>query len=97
MHFNIKGQANNESLHACILFQLQIDNTNSATGSLCDSLTIYPNQSCLHGVCTVPSFDPVPCSQTTNDGPGVIDVAISATNVLGSGPASIVHAGVCLF
>ena len=35
----------------------------------------------------MPSLDPLPCSDTIQDG-GVVDIAISATNVLGTGPAS---------
>ena len=35
----------------------------------------------------MPSLDPVPCSETMQDG-GVVKITIAATNSLGTGPAS---------
>ena len=70
--------------------------TDSNTNTLCDSVIIYSTQSCSQGVCTVPSLDPVPCSQTMQGG-GAVDISILATNSLGTGPASnVIQVGMFL-
>ena len=66
--------------------------TDSSTSATCDSL-IIPASSCVQNVCTVPRLDPVPCSQSFNGGIESIDIAISATNILGKGPASLFKIG----
>ena len=66
--------------------------TDSSTNVICDFLVI-PASSCVQNVCTVPRLDPVPCSQSFNTGIEIIDIAISATNILGKGPASLFSIG----
>ena len=66
--------------------------TDSSTNAICSSL-IIPAYYCVQNVCTVPTLDPVPCSQSFNDGIENIDIAISATNILGRGPATLFSIG----
>ena len=67
-----------------------ISYTDSTTGVVCVSVTISAT-TCVQRVCTVPSIDPLPCSQTI--GNGTIRISISATNRLGNGPATYTNIG----
>ena len=71
-----------------------ISYTDSTTGVVCESVTISATN-CMQRdtVCTVPSIDPLPCSQTI--GNGTIRISISATNRLGNGPATHTNIGIC--
>ena len=62
----------------------------SNTNTLCASLTI-PSTACINHGCIVPHIEPLPCSQTV--GNGTIDIAISAANRLGEGPATTFSIG----
>ena len=67
-----------------------ISYTDSNTGDVCYSLTISAS-SCKQGICTVPSINPLPCSE--REGNGNIDISISASNHLGRGPSSFATIG----
>ena len=82
----ISSRVDGSALNYTVLY------TYSSTNAICDFL-IIPASSCVQNVCTVPTLDPVPCSQSFNGGIGSIDIAISATNVLGRGPASLFSIG----
>lgn len=68
----------------------------SNTGETCESLTVRAT-SCgeMNSTCTIPYITPLPCSERVGD--RNIEVAISATNRLGSGPSSITRISTKIF
>ena len=68
--------------------------TDSNTGDVCETLTI-PASTCIEDACTVPSISPLPCSERIGKG-NIIDIMISATNLLGTGPTSLTSIGIQL-
>ena len=69
-----------------------ISYTDSNTGDVCYSLTISAS-CCVQGICMVPAISPPPCSNRPRN--GNINVSISATNQLGTGPPSFTTIGTC--
>lgn len=64
--------------------------TDSTTGTICESLTILAPL-CIQGICEVPPFNPLLCFERF--GEGDIDISVSASNLLGKGPPSVITIG----
>lgn len=77
--FSISEGVDGSALNYTVIY------TDTSTNTRCDTHTI-PSTSCVNHVCTLPNIEPFPCSQNIGNGTLSIDVAISATNMLGEGP-----------
>ena len=64
--------------------------TDSTTGTTCESLTILASL-CVQEICEVPPFNPLLCFERF--GEGDIDISVSASNLLGKGPPSVITIG----
>ena len=73
--------------------QYTISYTDSGTSDICDTLIISAS-SCVQGIRTVPSIDPLPCSERAGNGDNFIIISISASNLLGRGPPSVTTIGI---